>query len=90
MSVSAKTADREIETDIPARMDRLPLSRFHVLVIAALGITWVLDGLEVTIVGSVGPVLQDKSALGLSAEAVGMVASCYVVGAVAGALIFGG
>ena len=79
----------EIKTDIPARMDRLPFSRFHVLVIAALGITWILDGLEVTIVGSVGPALQDKDTLGLSAQEVGLVATCYLVGAVSGALIFG-
>jgi MFS family permease len=79
----------EIKTDIPARMDRLPFSRFHVLVIAALGITWILDGLEVTIVGSVGPALQDKATLGLSAQQVGLVATCYLVGAVSGALIFG-
>ncbi len=79
----------EIETDIPARLDRLPFSRFHLLVIAALGITWVLDGLEVTIVGSIGPVLQDKQTLGLSTEQVGAIASCYVVGAVSGAVFFG-
>ena len=83
------TAAGEIETDIPARMDRLPFSRFDVLVIAALGITWVLDGLEVTIVGSIGPVLQDRRTLALSAEQVGAIASCYVVGAVCGALFFG-
>jgi MFS family permease len=81
--------ERVIETDVPARMDRLPFSRFHMLVITALGITWVLDGLEVTIVGSVGPALQDKDTLALDATAVGMVASCYIVGAVSGALIFG-
>ena len=42
-----------IETDIPARLDRLPWSRFHLLVVVALGVTWILDGLEVTIVGAV-------------------------------------
>lgn len=83
------TGAREIETDIPARLDRLPFSRFHLLVIAALGITWVLDGLEVTIVGSIGPVLQDERTLALSAEQVGAIASCYVVGAVSGAVFFG-
>ena len=80
---------KEIETDIPARMDRLPFSRFHILVIAALGITWILDGLEVTIVGSIGPVLQDKQTLSLSAGEVGIAASSYVLGAVCGALGFG-
>ncbi len=78
-----------VQTDIPARLDRLPWSRFHLLVVLALGITWVLDGLEVTIVGSLGPVLQDRRTLGLSAEDVGTVASVYVVGAVTGALFFG-
>ncbi len=78
-----------IQTDIPARLDRLPWSRFHLLVVIALGVTWILDGLEVTIVGSLGPVLQDKRTLGLTAQDVGSVASVYVVGAVAGALFFG-
>ena len=78
-----------IQTDIPARLDRLPWSRFHLLVVIALGVTWILDGLEVTIVGSLGPVLQDRRTLGLTAQDVGSVASIYVVGAVAGALFFG-
>ncbi len=79
----------EIETDIPARLDRLPWSRFHLLIVVALGITWVLDGLEVTIVGSIGPMLQSKSTLGLSPQDIGTMASAYVAGAVAGALLFG-
>jgi len=78
-----------VETDIPARLDRLPWSRFHLLIVIALGITWVLDGLEVTIVGSIGPMLQDKRALGLSVQDIGTLASAYVAGAVAGALFFG-
>ena len=78
-----------IQTDIPARLDRLPWSGFHVLVVVALGVTWILDGLEVTIVGSLGPVLQDKRTLGLSAEQIGTLASFYVVGAVSGAMVFG-
>ncbi len=78
-----------ITTNIPARLDRLPWSRFHLLVVLALGITWVLDGLEVTIVGSLGPVLQDQRTLGLTPQDVGSVASVYVVGAVVGALFFG-
>jgi len=83
------TADGTTETDIPARLDRLPWSRFHVLLIAALGITWMLDGLEVTIVGAMGGVLGDARTLHLSAADVGAVASCYVSGAVLGALVFG-
>jgi MFS family permease len=78
-----------VATRIPARLDRLPWSRFHALVIAALGITWILDGLEVTIVGAVGAVLQDRRTLGLSPEEIGAVASFYVAGAVLGALVFG-
>jgi len=79
----------EITTDIPARMDRLPWSRFHLLVVVALGITWVLDGLEVTIVGSIGPILKDQRTLGLTDQDIGSVAAFYVAGAVAGALLFG-
>src|SRR5271166_2831174 len=78
-----------ISTDIPARLDRLPWCRFHVLIVVALGVTWILDGLEVTIVGAIGPVLQDPKTLALSAQQIGAAATSYVVGAVCGALIFG-
>jgi MFS family permease len=79
----------EITTDIPARIDRLPWSNFHLLVVVALGVTWVLDGLEVTLVGSIGPILKDPQTLGLTDQAIGSIAACYVGGAVAGALLFG-
>jgi MFS family permease len=78
-----------ISTDIPARLDRLPWSRFHMLVIVALGVTWILDGLEVTIVGAIGPVLQNPQTLALSVGQIGAAGSAYVTGAVAGALLFG-
>ena len=78
-----------IHTDIPARLDRLPWSRFHVMLVAALGITWVLDGLEVTIIGSIGPSLQSHQTLSLSTSQIGASASAYVLGAVLGALFFG-
>ena len=78
-----------VETDIPQRLDRLPWARFHWLVVAALGITWILDGLEVTIVGAIGPVLQNPGTLGLSTPQIGAAATFYVVGAVAGALFWG-
>jgi MFS family permease len=78
-----------IYTYIPSRLDRLPLSRFHLLVVIALGVTWILDGLEVTIVGAIGPVLENPQTLGLSAVQVGNAASSYVIGAVIGALLFG-
>lgn len=80
---------RAVRIDIPARLDRLPWSRFHLLVVLALGVTWVLDGLEVTIVGALGPRLKDPAALALSDADVGALASAYLVGAVAGALVFG-
>ncbi|HQT79803.1 MAG TPA: MFS transporter [Rhodopila sp.] len=82
-------AREAIKTDIPARMDRLPWSRFHLLVVIALGVTWVLDGLEVTIVGSIGPILKDKHTLALTDQQVGLIAAFYVGGAVIGALVFG-
>jgi MFS family permease len=84
-----RTIAGTITTDIPARLDRLPWSRFHLLVVVALGITWVLDGLEVTIVGGMGGALQDPKTLHLSATDIGSIASAYVIGAVVGALVFG-
>jgi MFS family permease len=78
-----------ISTQIPARLDRLPWSRFHLLILFGLGITWILDGIEVTIVGAIAPVLRDRETLGLSAAQIGSAASAYVAGAVFGALIFG-
>src|SRR6201985_167612 len=78
-----------VHTDIPFRLDRLPWGRFHFLVVIGLGITWILDGLEVTIVGSLGPALQSTDTLHLSSANLGAVASFYVAGAVMGALGFG-
>ncbi len=80
-----------IETDIPARLDRLPWSRFHWRVIIGLGTVWILDGLEVTVVGSISGRLGEKGAgVGISAADVsGLAASLYVAGACVGALIFG-
>ncbi|WP_427914668.1 MFS transporter [Ramlibacter sp. MMS24-I3-19] len=74
---------------IAARLDRLPWSRWHWRVAIALGVAWVLDGLEVTIVGSVGSVLERPDTLGLTATQVGWAGSLYVAGAVLGALVFG-
>ncbi|MBI1397679.1 MAG: MFS transporter [Betaproteobacteria bacterium] len=78
-----------METDLPGRLDRLPAGRFHALVIVALGITWLLDGLEVTLAGSVAGVLKEPAALGLTNTDVGLASSAYVAGAVLGALVFG-
>jgi MFS family permease len=80
---------RVIETDIPARLDALPWTRFHTLVVLALGITWVLDGLEVTLAGAVSGALKASPALHLTDAQVGLSASAYLAGAVAGAFFFG-
>jgi MFS family permease len=82
-------AQAVVETDIPARLDRLPWSRFHTLVVAALGITWILDGLEVTLAGSLAGALKASPVLQFSNTDVGLVASAYLAGAVLGALFFG-
>ena len=80
---------RIIETDIPARLDRLPWTRFHTLVVVALGITWVLDGLEVTVAGSIAGALQESPVLHFTAAEVGLVSSAYLTGAIIGAVLFG-
>ncbi len=78
-----------VESQVPARLDRLPFSRWHWLVIAALGITWILDGLEVTIVGNIAAVLTDpESGLGLTEGQVGYAGGIYIAGACSGALFF--
>ncbi len=78
-----------IETDIPARLDRLPWSRFHWLIVTALGITWILDGLEVTLVGSLSGAIAADPVLGFSDTQIGLAASTYLAGAILGALGFG-
>jgi MFS family permease len=78
-----------IETRVPARLDRLPWGWFHTLVVVALGITWVLDGLEVTLAGAVAGALEASPSLNFTASDVGLGSSFYVIGAVVGALYFG-
>src|ERR1700681_3306872 len=78
-----------VETSIPARLDRLSWGRFHTLVVVALGITWVLDGLEVTLAGAISPALKESPLLHFSNADVGLVSSAYLAGAVLGALFFG-
>jgi len=80
---------KSVTTDIPARLDRLPWSRWHTLVVVALGVTWILDGLEVTLVGSISGALTDKSTLGLTTSQATAAGSFYLAGAVCGALFFG-
>ena len=78
-----------LQTDIPARLDRLPWSRFHWLIVFALGAAWSIDGLEVTLKGAVAGVLQDPATLNLDAGEIGALASFYLFGAVLGALVCG-
>ena len=98
-NVSRRRAERQAEgeksqpatltTLVPARLERLPWGRFHVLVIFALGVTWILDGLEVTLSGSVGAALKTTPALKFTDQDVGAAGSAYLIGAVVGALFFG-
>ena len=78
-----------VRTDIPARLDRLPWSSFHWLVVLALGASWAIDGLEVTLTGTVSGVLQDRATLGLDSGEIGALGSAYLAGAVIGALVCG-
>src|SRR5580704_9417488 len=78
-----------IRSLIPARIDRLPWSRFHTRLVVALGVAWILDGLEITIASNVGPDLTQKAALHLSASSVADIATWYLIGEVIGALFFG-
>src|SRR3954464_14225111 len=89
--MTATTGDTHIvRTSIPARLDRLPWSRWHIMVLVGLGTVWILDGLEVTIVGALGDRLTEPgSGLQLSASDVGVAAATYVAGACLGALFFG-
>ena len=86
--VERKTAG-VIETDLPSRLDRLPWGRFHTLIVVALGVTWLLDGLEVTLAGAVASALKSSPSLHFSNADVGLAGSAYIAGAVLGALGFG-
>ncbi|HEY4236774.1 MAG TPA: MFS transporter [Gaiellaceae bacterium] len=91
--MSAETARIEtgrIETNIPARLDRLPWARFHWMVVIGLGTVWILDGLEVTIVGSIAPRMTESgSGIAITTAQIGTAAAVYVAGACVGALFFG-
>jgi len=78
-----------VETDIPARIDRLPWARFHTLVVVALGVTWILDGLEVTLAGTLSGALRESPTLRFSSVEIGIASSLYLAGAVGGAILFG-
>lgn len=85
----ALTSAGVVVTDIPARLDRLRWSPFHTLVVAALGVTWILDGLEVTLAGSVSGALKQSPVLQLGNVDIGLANSAYLAGAVLGAVGFG-
>jgi MFS family permease len=88
--MTTATADQGVlRSTIPARIDRLPWSKFHTRMVVALGVAWVLDGLEITIAGAVAGVLNKNATLGMSAGAVGFIATVYLIGEVVGALFFG-
>src|SRR5436309_15136539 len=83
------TNGETIESYVPARLDRMPWSSWHWIIVVSLGATWILDGLEVTLAGALGGVLTRPETLGLSDPQVGTSATCYLAGAVLGALLFG-
>ncbi len=88
--MAAEVETGRITTDIPARLDRLPWARWHWLVVIGLGTVWILDGLEVTIVGSMSDALKPASTgLGMDSSQIGFAGAAYVAGACLGALVFG-
>ena len=89
MAESDVSPSRLVVTDVPARLDRLPWGKFHWLVVIALGITWILDGLEVTLSGSIAGALRESPVLHFTAADVGFANSAYLAGAVIGSLYFG-
>jgi len=89
VSNGASASHGAVESRIPSRMDRLPWARWHWLVVFALGITWILDGLEVTIVGNIaGRLAEPDSGLNLTEGQIGLAAGIYIAGACTGALFF--
>ena len=89
MSAIAKPASGPVRSLVPRRMDRLPWTRFHWQVIIGLGVSWILDGLEIQIASTVGTVLTDRQTLHLTTGDVGTLGSVYLFGEVVGALLFG-
>ncbi len=89
MAIIDQKASSTFRSDVPARLDRLPWSRWHWMVVTALGITWIIDGLEVTMMGAVSTVLQEPQSLHFSGTEIGLLGTAYLAGAVLGALVFG-
>src|SRR3954471_13389386 len=88
-SAAEATTPGAIRSLIPARIDRLPWSPFHTRMVIALGVAWILDGLEITVAGAVVALLQNEETLSLSSTEAGLLATIYLVGEVVGALYFG-
>jgi MFS family permease len=89
-SITEATPGSPVRSLVPARIDRMTWSRFHTRLVIALGVAWVLDGLEITIAGNVTNIISSKGALGLSSGSVAFsVGTVYLLGEVAGALFFG-
>jgi MFS family permease len=86
---SRASGSASVRSLIPARIDRMSWAPFHTRMVLALGVAWVLDGLEITIVSALGPILSDSDTLHLSSGAVGLIATVYLLGEVFGALFFG-
>ena len=89
MSEHALEHGKAIPSLVPARMDRLPWTRFHWMIVVGLGVSWILDGLEIQLVSLVGNVLKEPETLHLTTSEVGLMASVYLAGEVVGALLFG-
>jgi len=86
---AASAEGRLIETNTPQRLDRLPWSGWHTLVVIALGVTWLLDGLENNLAGALAGILKLPQTLGLTDADIGLASTIYLIGAVIGALVFG-
>jgi MFS family permease len=89
MGTSSTTESLSIRSSIPARIDRLPWSRFHTRMIMALGVAWILDGLEITVASNLSAALTDKNTLALTSGQSADIATWYLIGEVIGALFFG-
>jgi Major Facilitator Superfamily len=89
MTTASHLTPGAVRSLIPARIDRLPWSPFHTRMVIALGVAWILDGLEITVASAVGDVLNKPETLNLSSTAIGFIATVYLVGEVVGALVFG-
>ncbi|HSZ30169.1 MAG TPA: MFS transporter, partial [Pseudonocardiaceae bacterium] len=89
MTTASNLTPGVVRSLIPARIDRLPWSPFHTRMVIALGVAWILDGLEITVATGVGAVLNEPETLNLSSAAIGLIATVYLVGEVVGALVFG-